>query len=84
MVRVSNQTIDQRTAWRVRDALARHPSLSGSSASIDVLAYRSEVILAGWAVDDHLRQLALRLARRTAGHCVVQSRLRTTRQVPNR
>jgi osmotically-inducible protein OsmY len=75
MVRVEINTADPDTAWRVRDALASHPLLGGATAQITVGASQQCVVLEGWTVDDRVKQLALRLARRAAGRCVVQIRL---------
>jgi hypothetical protein len=59
----------------VRDALASHPLLGGATAQITVIASNHCVVLEGWTVDDQVKQVALRLARRAAGHCAVQLRL---------
>jgi hypothetical protein len=75
MVRVAINAADLDTAWRVRDALASHPLLGGATAQITVIASHHCVILEGWTVDDQVRQLAIRLAKRAAGHCLVQLRL---------
>lgn len=72
MVRVAINAADPDTAWRVRDALASHPLLGGATAQITVIASHHCVILEGWTVDDQVKQLAIRLARRAAGRCVVQ------------
>ena len=71
MVRVAINATDPDTAWRVRDALASHPLLGGATAQITVIASQHCVILEGWTVDDQVRQLAIRLARRAAGRCAV-------------
>ena len=75
MVRVAINVADPATAWRVRDALATHPLLGGATAQITVIASPQCVMLEGWTVDDQVKQLAIRLARRAAGRCVVQMRL---------
>jgi hypothetical protein len=75
MVRVAISAADPDTAWRVRDALASHPLLGGATAQITVIACHHYVELEGWTVDEQVKQLALRLARRAAGRCVVQLRL---------
>ena len=75
MVRVAINVADAATAWRVRDALASHPLLGGATAQITVIASPHCVVLEGWTVDDQVKQLATRLARRAAGRCVVQLRL---------
>ena len=75
MVRVAINAADPDTAWRVRDALASHPLLGGATAQITVVATHHCVTLEGWTVDDQVRQLAIRLARRAAGRCVVQLHL---------
>jgi hypothetical protein len=75
MVRVAINGINPDMAWRVRDALASHPLLGGATAQITVIASHHGVILEGWTVDDQIKQLAMRLARRAAGRCVVQMRL---------
>jgi hypothetical protein len=75
MVRVAINAADPDTAWRVRDALASHPLLGGATAHITVVANHHCVVLEGWTVDDEVKQLAMRLARRAAGRCMVQIRL---------
>jgi hypothetical protein len=81
MVRVAVNAADPNTAWRVRDALASHPLLGGATAQITVVASQHCVVLEGWTVDDQVKQLAGRLARRAAGRCVLQLHLQTcTRQ----
>jgi hypothetical protein len=75
MVRVGLNATNPDTAWRVRDALASHPLLGGATAQITVIANPNCVVLEGWTVDDQVKQLAVRLARRAAGRCVVQLRL---------
>lgn len=75
MVRVAMNASDPDTAWRVRDALASHPLLGGATAHITVIACHHAVELEGWTVDEQVKQLALRLAKRAAGRCVVQFRL---------
>lgn len=75
MIRVAINTTDRDTAWRVRDALASHPLLGGATAQITVVAHHNCVMLEGWTVDDQVKQLAIRLARRAAGRCAVQMRL---------
>jgi hypothetical protein len=80
MVRVAINAADPGTAWRVRDALATHPLLGGATAQITVIASHHCVVLEGWTVDDEVKQLAIRLARRAAGRCVVQMRLHSRQQ----
>jgi len=81
MVRVAVNAADPNTAWRVRDALASHPLLGGATAQITVVASQHCVVLEGWTVDDQVKQLAGRLARRAAGRCVLQLHLQScTRQ----
>ncbi len=75
MVRVAINAPDPDTAWRVRDALASHPLLGGATAQITVLAGEHYIVLEGWTVDDQVKQVATRLARRAAGRCVVQTLL---------
>jgi hypothetical protein len=77
MVRVAINAADPDTAWRVRDALASHPLLGGATAQITVIASHHCVILEGWTVDEQVKQLAIRLAKRAAGRCVVQLRLQS-------
>ena len=76
MVRVSQITSDQATAWRVRDEMASHPLLGGSAAHINVIARYDAVILEGWTYDDEVRSLAVRRALRAAGLRPVQTRIR--------
>jgi osmotically-inducible protein OsmY len=75
MVRVEINAANPNMAWRVRDALASHPLLGGATAQITVVANHNGVILEGWTVDDQIKQLAIRLARRAAGRCTVHMRL---------
>jgi hypothetical protein len=75
MVRVACNGANPDTAWRVRDALASHPLLGGATAQITVVACHHGLRLEGWTVDDQVRQLAIRLARRAAGRCPLQSSL---------
>ena len=81
MVRVAINAADPAVAWRVRDALASHPLLGGATAQITVVAHHNCVVLEGWTVDEQVKQLAIRLARRAAGRCVVQMRLSTRQQL---
>ena len=83
MVKVHHQTTDQIVAWRVRDALAAHPLLGGATAQIHIIAGYEEVILIGWAVDEAVIQLALRLTRRVAGKRSVQGELQRCRHAAN-
>jgi osmotically-inducible protein OsmY len=83
MVKVHHQTTDQIVAWRVRDALAAHPLLGGATAQIHIIAGYEEVILIGWAVDEAVIQLALRLTRRVAGKRSVQGDLQICRHAAN-
>ena len=75
MVRVSQTTSDQVTAWRIRDEMASHPLLGGAAAHINVIAGDEGIILEGWAFDEMVRSLAIRRALRAAGHLPVQTRL---------
>jgi len=77
MVRVAINASDMDTAWRVRDTLAAHPLLGGATAQITVVAGYQCVMLEGWTMDDQVRQLAIRLAKRAAGHCAVQLHLQS-------
>jgi osmotically-inducible protein OsmY len=79
MIRVSPSTIDQATAWRVRDALARHPLLGGAIVQIQINACRNVVTLEGWVLDEGLQQLATHIAMRAAGSRPVVERLRIRR-----
>ena len=79
MIRVSPSTVDQATAWRVRDALARHPLLGGAIVQIQISACRNVVTLEGWVLDEGLQQLALHIAMRAAGSRPVSERLRIRR-----
>jgi len=81
MVRVEINASDPDTAWRVRDALATHPLLGGATAQITVVAGHHCVMLEGWTVDDQVKQLASRLARRAAGRCAVQLRLQSRQRL---
>jgi hypothetical protein len=83
MVKVHHHTTDQIVAWRVRDALAAHPLLGGATAQIHIIASYEEVILVGWAVDDTVIQLALRLTRQVAWKRSVQEELQICRQLAN-
>lgn len=84
MVKVHHQTTDQIVAWRVRDTLAAHPLLGGATAQIHIIAGYEEVILAGWAVDEAVIQLALRLTRQVAGKRNVQGDLQLCRHAANK
>lgn len=75
MVQIEIGSRDPAVAWRVRDALAAHPLLGGATAQIRIIASRDLVILEGWALDETVRALALRLAQRAAGRRAVQTRL---------
>lgn len=75
MIHVHQTTTDVITAWRVRDALAEHPLLAGCTAQISVIASNQGVILDGWTVDLHMVEVAVRLARRAAGHRIVCPKL---------
>ena len=75
MVRVFPTTHNKALAWRVRDALARHPLLGGGMAHIEIDAQVEVVILQGWVMDAKLGHTALQLARRAAGSRPVQTRL---------
>jgi hypothetical protein len=77
MVRVSNRATDPAIAWRVRDALATHPLLSGAAtAQIHIYACHDSIVLEGWTMDEPLRQMAIRLALRAAGRRPVRQMLR--------
>jgi hypothetical protein len=84
MVIVDHNTTDQIVAWRVRDALAAHPLLGGATAQIHIIAGYEAVILAGWAVDESVIQLAVRLTRRVVGRRSVQPELQICRQAANK
>ncbi|WP_298482385.1 hypothetical protein [uncultured Chloroflexus sp.] len=75
MVRVSQQSNDPATAWRVRDLLAGHPLLGGAAARIVIAAEVDRVILEGWTTDERVRALAVRLAQRAAGRRALTVRL---------
>lgn len=75
MVRVCSRNTDLATAWRVRDLLAGHPLLGGGNAHIVIAAELDRVILEGWAVDERVRSLAVRLAQRAAGRRTLHVRL---------
>jgi alkylhydroperoxidase/carboxymuconolactone decarboxylase family protein YurZ len=82
MVRVANSAANKVIAWRVRDAMARHPSLNSATARITVHTRQNMngqhiVVLEGWALDERVRQLAARLAVRAAGCHAVQVRVHT-------
>lgn len=86
MVKVSNKAREKIVAWRVRDAMARHPSLNSASAQIDVLTEWNEmgqlvVVLQGWTLDEQLHCLASRLAG-SATSCPVQLKLHTAKKSP--
>jgi hypothetical protein len=59
----------------VRDALAAHPLLGGHLAQITVIAGYEGVVLDGWAQDEDVLHLAVKLARRAAGPRAVQTNL---------
>jgi len=75
MVRVDATTSDQSTAWRVRDSLASHPVLGGGAASISVIANHNSVVLEGWAMDESVVGLAIKLAGRAAARRAISTRL---------
>ena len=75
MVRVDQNTTDRIVAWRVRDALAAHPLLGGHLAQITVIAGYEGVVLNGWAQDEDVLCLAVKLARRAAGSRSIQTNL---------
>lgn len=75
MVRVDESTTDRIVAWRVRDALAAHPLLGGHLAKIHVVAGYEGVVLEGWAQDEQVVRLAVKLARRAAGSRAIQTNL---------
>ena len=82
MVRVAAHTSDYSTAWRIRDSLAAHPLLGGGAANIRVTADHSGVVLEGWAMDNAVYDLALRMALRAAGRRAVSTQL-TVQGCPN-
>ena len=71
MVRVAAATSDHITAWRIRDSLASHPMLGGGTANIRVHADHNHVVLDGWAMDAAVRELAMKIAARSAGRRAV-------------
>jgi len=75
MVRVDQRTTDRIVAWRVRDALAAHPLLGGHMAQITVTAGYEGVVLDGWAQDEEVLRLAVKLAHRAAGSRTIQTNL---------
>ena len=75
MVSVHGDTSDRITAWRIRDALAAHPLLGGAAAQIRVIATHDGIVLEGWALDEEVRALAVKMALRAAGRRSVQLRL---------
>jgi hypothetical protein len=77
MVKVHHTTTDSVTAWHIRDRLASHPLLGGATAQISVIASHEDIVLDGWALDERVIQLALKLARRAAGHRAVKHKLCT-------
>lgn len=84
MVKVSKTASNKIIAWRVRDAMARHPSLNSATAWIVIhtaqdAAGVNTIQLEGWALDDRVRQLAIKLAARAAGRHAVQSNLQIER-----
>lgn len=83
MIRVSPSTIDKATAWRVRDAMARHPLLGGTIVQIQVNACREVVTLEGWVLDEGLQQLAIGIAMRAAGSKPVAEQLQIRRNSSN-
>jgi osmotically-inducible protein OsmY len=83
MICVSPSTIDKATAWRVRDAMARHPLLGGAIVQIQINACREVVTLEGWVLDEGLQQLATRIAVRAAGSKPVAEQLRIHRNSIN-
>lgn len=70
-------------AWRVRDLLAAHPLLGGPLAQIQVCAGYEIIYLDGWAFDEKVRQLALRLATRAAGHRAIDMRVQVRCSAPS-
>lgn len=83
MVKVHHNTTDQIVAWRVRDVLAAHPLLGGATAQMHIIAGYEEIVLVGWAVDEAVVQLAIRLTKRVAGKRAVQCDLQICRQAAN-
>jgi hypothetical protein len=75
MVQIETTSGDLAVAWRVRDALAAHPLLGGATAQIRIIAGRDLIVLEGWAFDEAVSALAMRLAQRAAGRRFVQLRL---------
>ena len=78
MVRVDQATVDKKTAWRIRDALASHPLLGGCTARIDIVVSADDVLLTGWVSDEKLTQTVSRLAVRAAGKRPVLIQLQTS------
>ena len=78
MVRVDRTTVDKAVAWRIRDALASHPSLGGCTARINIIANGDDVTLSGWIADEKLIQVISLLARRAAGKRPVHLHLQTS------
>jgi len=76
MVRVDLTTTDKITAWRIRDAMACHPLLGGSTAQISIEANHEQVTLSGWARDERLSEIALRLAQNEAGRRLISVNLK--------
>ena len=77
MVRVHAMTTDKITAWRIRDALSRHPLLGGGTAQIDVEVVHEQVILTGWTADERLVQLVEQLVRRAAGRHAISVQIQS-------
>ena len=72
MVQIEACPRDPAAAWRVRDSLAAHPLLGGSTAYIKIVANHDGIVLEGWAIDEAVRALAVRMAQRVAGRRAVE------------
>ncbi len=77
MVTVHYTTTDKITAWRVPDALSRHPLLGGPAADIQITADHADVIITGWIANAHLLTVTDRLAKGIAGRRTVLVQLDT-------
>lgn len=75
MIQVSSGSGDTALAWRVRDALARHPLLGGATTDITIEVSSQIITLEGWVLDEGLSDLAQRLASRAAGRHPIRLRL---------
>lgn len=79
MIQVSSSSREMAIAWRVRDALARHPLLGGATADIQIEMCSHVVVLEGWVLDEGLSDLVHRLASRAAGQRPIRTSLRVRR-----